>query len=299
MEARLELYSSVKHFAYALFVTYRGEDEAYKFILLWVKPDELQTLTRVITTLPKMNDIYGKIFHCYFERLKEDKILHSKKDFAKFLLVKSYHFCRSPSFFNFLLVCLFMCRLLQSQPQCLSLLRVVTKCFIVVFKESYDDFFMANGGLIGMRKYFDEIAEEDFRSFIGRHVNSEKGGILIPTFNDVLNIVKQFHKDDFRDFDIDLKFLYVYYYPEGGNYISTDELKLSSLPPETDVEDENRKIEDLIYKLGINSNEIANRARKRCSYCGEKCFKYLMFQIYYKMHITQGVIKEKYFERNK
>ncbi|GIX73805.1 hypothetical protein CDAR_106791 [Caerostris darwini] len=266
MEAKQELFSSVKHFAHALFIGSRGEDEDYKFISLWVNSDEYLTLTRVEATLTKMNDIYGMIFQScfewYFVTLKEDKILHSKKDLAKFLLVRSYHFCRSPSFYDFLLVCLFMLHLLKSQPQCLSLLRVVTKCLMMVFKERYDDFFMANGGLTGMRKYFDEIQNEDLRLFTGRHANSENGGILIPTYEDVFKIVTEFDKDDFKDFHIDLQFLYRYYYPddEEKNNISTDKLKLSSLPPETDDEDENRKIEQLIYKLGINSKERENRA---------------------------------------
>ncbi|GIY79424.1 hypothetical protein CEXT_738981 [Caerostris extrusa] len=33
--------------------------------------------------------------------------------------------------------------------------------------------FMANGGLTGMRKYFDEIKEEDLRSFIFYNANSD------------------------------------------------------------------------------------------------------------------------------
>ncbi|GIY55619.1 hypothetical protein CEXT_162461 [Caerostris extrusa] len=103
MEAKLELYSSVKHFAYALFIGSRGEDEDFKFISLWVNSDECLALTRVVAKLTKMNDIYGVIFQScfelYFGKLKEDKILHSKKDLAKFLLVRSYHLCRSPSFF--------------------------------------------------------------------------------------------------------------------------------------------------------------------------------------------------------
>ncbi|GIY68019.1 hypothetical protein CDAR_618991 [Caerostris darwini] len=173
METKCEYYASVKHFAYALFVYYRGEDEAYKAILDWLDYEECLTLIRVGKTLMKMDDIYGKIFRCYLEKWKEDRVLHSKKDFAKFLIERSSHFCRSPSFFNFLLVCLFMCHLLKSQPQCLLLIQVVAKCLMMVFKERYDNFFKANGGLIGMRKYFDQIKHEDMRYFIYRHANSK------------------------------------------------------------------------------------------------------------------------------
>ncbi|GIY67786.1 hypothetical protein CDAR_230011 [Caerostris darwini] len=292
MEAELESLTSVEHFAYALFVSYCGDDEAYKFILYYLDWKERLTLVRVGKTLMKMDDIYGKVFNWYFEELKEDEVLHSKKDFAKSLLLKSFHFCRSPSFYNFLVVCLFMCHLLLSQPQCLSLLRVVTKCLMMVFKERYADFFKANGGLVGMRKYFDDIKNEDLRSFIGRHANSENGGILIPTFNDVLNIVKQFDKLDFRDFDIDLYLLYKYFYPDGKKHSTTDKLKLWSLPLEIDVEGENRKIRHLIYRLGICSAERSNRARKRCSYCGEKCFKYLLFQASFTLKIIREELEK-------
>ncbi|GIX97831.1 hypothetical protein CDAR_294151 [Caerostris darwini] len=147
-----------------------------------------------------------------------------------------------------------------------------------------------------MRKYLDEIQNEDLRLFTHRHANSENGGILFPTFNDVLNIVKQFDKDDFRNIYIDLPFLNLHYYPEEKNNISTDKLKLSSLPLKTDVEDENKKIEHLIYKLGICSAERVSRAFKRCSYCGAKCFKYLMFHIYFEMGTTREVIRKNYFK---
>ncbi|GIY03830.1 hypothetical protein CEXT_806751 [Caerostris extrusa] len=288
--------ASVKHFAYALFVSYCGDIEAYKFILYYLDYKERLTLVRAGKTLLKMDDIYGKVFNCYFKKLKEDKVLHSKRDFAKSLLVKSYHFCPSPSFYNFLLLCLFMCHLLLNQPQCLSLLRVVTKCPMIVFKRRYVNFFKANGGFIGMRKYFDQIKNEDLRSFIGRHTNSEEEGILIPTFEDVLNIVKHLDEVDFRNFDIgatDLEFLYIYYYPDEKPHISTDKLKLSSLPPEIDVEEENIKIDHLIYKLDICSEERANRARKRCSYCGEKCFKYLMCQVSFRLKVIRCLSEKK------
>ncbi|GIY11054.1 hypothetical protein CEXT_200391 [Caerostris extrusa] len=133
---------------------------------------------------------------------------------------------------------------------------------------------MANGGLTGMRKYFEEIKKEDLRSFVSRHANSENGGVLIPNFNDVFNIVKQFDEYDSMYFEIgvsELAYSYDYYCPDKENHIFTEKLKLSSLPLAID---ENMKAEFLFYILDICSNQLANRARKSCSYCGEKCFKF-------------------------
>ncbi|GIY78741.1 hypothetical protein CEXT_119731 [Caerostris extrusa] len=73
---------------------------------------------------------------------------------------------------------------------------------------------MANGGLRG--KYFDEIEKEDLRSFAFHHANSENEDILIPTFEHVFEIVREFDECDFMDFDIghsELEYLYDYYYP--------------------------------------------------------------------------------------
>ncbi|GIY74507.1 hypothetical protein CEXT_232411 [Caerostris extrusa] len=112
--------------------------------------------------------------------------------------------------------------------------------------------FMANGGLIGMRKYFDEIKKEDLRSFIYRHANSESGCVLIPNFNDVFNIIKQFDEYDSVYFEIgasELAYLYDYYCPDEDNRISADYLKLSSLPMAIDEKDENRKMELLCFRL--------------------------------------------------
>ncbi|GIZ01865.1 hypothetical protein CEXT_171271 [Caerostris extrusa] len=52
----------------------------------------------------------------------------------------------------------------------------MAKCLMIVFKEQYVDFFMENGGLSGMLKYFDEIEKEDLRSFACRHANSQNKG---------------------------------------------------------------------------------------------------------------------------
>ncbi|GIY04882.1 hypothetical protein CDAR_183731 [Caerostris darwini] len=143
----------------------------------------------------------------------------------------------------------------------------MAKCLHVVFKKQYADFFMANGGLIGMRKYFDEIKREDLRSFIARHANAE-----IPTFEDVFEIVKEFDKYDFMDFDIgdsELEYLYDYYYPDEDKQTIGDNLKLQESPVTLNMEDENKTIVCLMYKLGITSEQEVNRALMKCSFCGE------------------------------
>ncbi|GIY16547.1 hypothetical protein CDAR_598661 [Caerostris darwini] len=152
---------------------------------------------------------------------------------------------------------------------------------------------MANGGLIGMRKYFDEIQNENLRLFIYRHANSENGGVLIPTFKDVLDIVTEFDGCDFRYFDIGAEGLgYLYdYYSEEESLIVKEKIKLSPLPPAIVVEDENKKLELLFERLGISSNQIVNRARTRCSYCGEKCFKYLMFPLCVRLLIEPDALQ--------
>ncbi|GIY68017.1 hypothetical protein CDAR_618981 [Caerostris darwini] len=242
----------------------------------------MPNLKTSVGNLIKMNDIYGKIFDYYFEKLNDDFFLYSKRDFAVFVLLKTIKFCRSPSFYNFLLVCLFKCRLLQSQPECLLLLQIVAKCLMIVFTERYVDFFMANGGLIGMRKYFDEIKKEDLRSFVSRHANSE-----IPTFEDVFKIVREFDEYDFMDFDIgdsELQYVYDYYYPFDEILIIGDNLKLPESPVTLNIDDENKTIVCLMYKLVITSEQELNRALMKCSFCGEKCFKYLLSQVLYRLH---------------
>ncbi|GIY79423.1 LIM domain kinase 1 [Caerostris extrusa] len=248
--------ASMEHFAYTLFAyEYKGS-EAFNILLNSLNSEECLILKRAWKTLIKMNDIYGKIFHYYFEKLDDDYFLYSKRDFAVFVLVKSSKFCRSPSFYNFLLVCLFMRSLLQSQPECLLLHQIVAKCLFIVFKEQYADFFMANGGLVGMRKYFDEI-KEDLRSFVSRHANSENGGILIPTFEDVFKIVTEFDEYDFMEFGIgDSELEYVYdYHPFDEILIIRDTLKLPESPVTLNIEDENYKIEYLLHELGNSSVE--------------------------------------------
>ncbi|GIX88832.1 hypothetical protein CEXT_172901 [Caerostris extrusa] len=166
----------------------------------------------------------------------------------------------------------------------------MAKCLTIVFKEKYADFFMVNDGLNGMRNYFDEIKKEDLRSFACRHANSEDGGILIPTFEDVFKIVREFDEYDFMKFDIkysELKLLYDYYYPYEEIQTLGDNLKLPESPVTLHLEDENNKTEQLLHKLGISSVRAVNRIHRKCSFCGEKCCKYLMFQALYRLHINQ------------
>ncbi|GIZ01869.1 hypothetical protein CEXT_171301 [Caerostris extrusa] len=274
--------ASVEHFTYTLFTyKYKGS-EAFNIILDSLNSEECLILKRVWKTLIKINDIYGKIFDYYFEKLNSDYFLYSKRNFAVFVLVKSSKFCRSPSFFNFLLVCLFMCSLLQSQPECVLLHQIMAKCLFIVFKERYADFFTANGGLTGMRKYLDEIKKEDLRSFVSRHANSENGSILIPTFEDVFKIVTEFDEYDFIDFDIrdsEVQYVYDYYHPFDEILITRDNLKLPKSAVTLNNGDESYQIEYLLLELGISSVQEVNRAQTRCSFCGEKCFKYLFFQV--------------------
>ncbi|GIZ01868.1 hypothetical protein CEXT_171291 [Caerostris extrusa] len=274
-------FASMEKFAFSLFVYEYIDSEAFNIISDSLNSEELLILKRAWKTIKKMEDLYGKIFDDYFEKLNDDHFLYSKRDFTEFVLVRSLDFCESPSFYNFLLVCLFMCRLLRSQPQCLLLVQTTAKCLSIVHSQRYADFFMANGGLTGMRKYFDETDEEDLRSFICRPANSEEEGILIPTFEDVFEIVTEFDEFDAANFKIGdnvLKYLYANYYSFEEIQTVRDNLKLleSSLP--LNIEDENNTIEFLLEELGISSEKTVSRVQTKCSYCGRKCFKYLMFQ---------------------
>ncbi|GIX91425.1 hypothetical protein CDAR_477331 [Caerostris darwini] len=277
MEAELE------HFAHTLFLHQYGDIEAHNIMYDTLNSEERLTLKRALKTIKKMNDIYGKIFDYYFRKLNNVNFLHSKRDFAEFVLVRSMDFCESPSFYNFLLVCLFMCRLLQSQPECLLLLQTAAKCLVILYYQRYADFFMANGSLTGMRKYFDEIKKEDLRSFIFYNAKSDDEGILIPTFEDVFEIVTKFDLYNFIAFnmgDTELEYLYDNCYP--SEEIVGDNLKSQESHATLDMEEDN-KIEYSLEELGISSEETVNRVQMKCSYCEEKCFKYLLFQVLYRL----------------
>ncbi|GIX91430.1 hypothetical protein CDAR_477351 [Caerostris darwini] len=138
-----------------------------------------------------------------------------------------------------------------------------------------------------MRKYFDEIKKEDLRSFVSRHANSENGGILIPTFEDVFKIVTEFDEYDFTDFgigDSELEYVYDYYHPFDEILIIRDTRKLPESPVTLNIAEENNKIEYLLSELGISSVQEVNRAQTKCSFCVEKCFKYLLFHVLYRLH---------------
>ncbi|GIY94502.1 hypothetical protein CEXT_663081 [Caerostris extrusa] len=160
-------------------------------------------------------------------------------------------------------------------------------CLDIVYSQRYADFFIANGGLTGMRKYFDETEEEDLRSVFCRQANSEEEDILIPTFEDVFEIVTKFDEFDVANFKIGdnvLEYLYTNYYPFEEIQTVRDNLKLSESSLPLNVEDENNTIEFLLEEFDISSEKTVNRIQTKCSCCGEKCFKYLMFQVLFRLH---------------
>ncbi|GIY31572.1 hypothetical protein CDAR_595971, partial [Caerostris darwini] len=182
-----------------------------------------------------------------------------------------------------------------SQPECFLLVEVVAKCMILIYIKRYETFFEANGSLIGMQRYLDEIKEEDLRSFIVSNANSENGGILMPTVEDVLKVVNKFDEDDMRHFFLqewEQDYLYKFQYPfeEESQQVGSN-LKISESPVYLDVEFEKGVIKILLRNLDITSKQTAKRARKKCSFCGEKCFKYLMCQAG-----TASLIVEEEFE---
>ncbi|GIZ01867.1 hypothetical protein CEXT_171281 [Caerostris extrusa] len=293
MEAELE------HFAHTLFLHQYGDFEAHNIMYDTLNSEERLTLKGALKTIKKMDDIYGKIFDYYFKKLNNVNFLHSKRDFTEFVLLRCLDFCESPSFYNFLLVCLFMCRLLKSQPECHLLLQTAVKCLMILYYHRYADFFMANGGLTGMRKYFDEIEEEDLRSFIYRHANSDDEGILIPTFEHVFEIVTEFDVYYFINFnmgDTALEYLYDNCYPSEEIQTVGDNLKLPESPVTLDMEDEGNRKEYSLEERGISSEKTVSRVQMKCSCCGEKCFKYLMFRVLYRL---RTVSKESIDKLNK
>ncbi|GIY79426.1 hypothetical protein CEXT_738991 [Caerostris extrusa] len=285
MATPLVPFASMENFAFTFFVYEYIDSEAFNIIFDSLNSEEHLILKGAWKTIKKMDDIYGRIFDDYFENLNDYHFLYSKKDFADFVLIRCHDFCESLSFYNFLLVCLFMCRLLRSQPECLLLLQTAAKCLYIVYAQRYADFFIANGGLAGMRKYFDETEEEDFRSVICRQANSEEEDILIPTFEDVFEIVTEFDEFDVANFKIGdnaLKYLCANYYPFEEIQTVRDNLKLSESSLPLNIEDENNTIEFLLEEFDISSEKTVNRIQTKCSYCGEKCFKYLMFQVLFR-----------------
>ncbi|GIX88837.1 hypothetical protein CEXT_172921 [Caerostris extrusa] len=145
-------------------------------------------------------------------------------------------------------------------------------CLDIVYSQRYADFFIANGGLTGMRKYFDETEEEDLRSVFCRQANSEEEDILIPTFEDVFEIVTKFDEFDVANFKIGdnvLEYLYTNYYPFEEIQTVRDNLKLSESSLPLNVEDENNTIEFLLEEFDISSEKTVNRIQTKCSCCGK------------------------------
>ncbi|GIY78739.1 hypothetical protein CEXT_119721 [Caerostris extrusa] len=92
-----EYLTSMEHFVYALFAYQYDDSGAFNIILNSLNSEERLTLKQALETLLKMSDIYEKIFDYYFDKLKEDYFLFSKRDFAVFVLLKSVKFSKLPS----------------------------------------------------------------------------------------------------------------------------------------------------------------------------------------------------------
>ncbi|GIY21155.1 hypothetical protein CDAR_455511 [Caerostris darwini] len=154
-----------------------------------------------------------------------------------------------------------------------------------------------------MRKYFKEI--EDIWNFILENEDSDDMLILSP--QNVVDIVDAFDKYDgyYQMDEFELNYLYEFHF-NGVDILGVkDNLKILELPMSLDIEEETRKlefisnwlkrvqnsnilaedskIEYLIDDLCIDECDVMAGIKKMCSYCGEKCFKYLLFQIQKRM----------------
>ncbi|GIY68788.1 hypothetical protein CDAR_10841 [Caerostris darwini] len=155
-----------------------------------------------------------------------------------------------------------------------------------------------------MRKYFKEI--KDIWNFILENEDSDDMLILSP--QNVVDIVDAFDKYDryYQMDEFELNYLYEFHF-NGADILGVkDNLKILELPMSLDIEEETRKqefilnwlkrvqnsniLEDedstiayLIDDLYIDEYEIIAGIKKMCSYCGEECFKYLLFQIQKRM----------------
>ncbi|GIY16260.1 hypothetical protein CEXT_814971 [Caerostris extrusa] len=127
--------------------------------------------------------------------------------------------------------------------------------------------------------------------------------MLILSPQNVSDIVDAFDKYDryYRMDEFEVNYLYEFYF-NGVVVEVKDNLKLLELPLSLGIEEETRKlefilngpkmeqnsnildedskIEHLIDDLCIDEYEIIAGIKKMCSYCGKKCFKYLLFQLH-------------------
>ncbi|GIY49769.1 hypothetical protein CDAR_118411 [Caerostris darwini] len=157
---------------------------------------------------------------------------------------------------------------------------------------------------MGMWKYLKEI--KDLSNFLLEKEDSEDMLILTPL--KVGDIVDAFDKYDryYQMDEFELNYLYEFHFNLVDIGAVKDNLKMLDLPMSLDIEEETRKLEFILNGLKIDQNsnileeedstieylmddldiwEDENTAgiKKMCSYCGEKCFKYLLFQIHKQM----------------
>ncbi|GIY16259.1 hypothetical protein CEXT_814961 [Caerostris extrusa] len=274
----------IEHFGFSLFVCECiHHQESLDLIMGSVVLEECFTLRRALKMVTgKMRDVYGGIFDEYFEiELKGSKVLNSKKDFMRFVVTRALDICEVPTFLNFLLVCLFMSRLIRSQHECFMLVHVLAKCLTLIYCLRFVKLFENNGGLIGMRKYCESLKPEDLIDIISNKANHDFENRSIYTPEDVSEIVLMF--DDF-DYEFEITKIHLdYLYNISNSVIDVagryDNLKkLESKPDPSKIEEETENISFVLDDLDIEKTPMAEKVHKKCSYCDEKCLKYVMFQ---------------------
>ncbi|GIY07187.1 hypothetical protein CEXT_809141 [Caerostris extrusa] len=294
----------MEHFVYCIFSIQTG-DLPFRCILNSINCDELPVVGEVHDKTLYMTEIYGHIFDEYFNKRfnENNEVLYSRKKFAEFIVVRCLDFCTSPSFFNFLIVFLFMMRLLKSQQRdCYLVFQILAKCLMLIYNKRYVVFFEQNGGVMGMWKYLKEI--EDLSNFLLENEDSEDMLILSP--QKVGDIIDAFDKYDryYQMDEFELNYLYEFHFNLVDIVAVKDNLKMLDLPMSLDIEEETKKLEFIFNGLKINQNsnileeedstieylmddlyicgdENTAGIKKICSYCGEKnvlnicCFKFI------------------------
>ncbi|GIY16264.1 hypothetical protein CEXT_815011 [Caerostris extrusa] len=287
----------IEHFAFSLLVCQYGDKDSFEMIYASLDEEENQIVKRAWEVIIEMKKIYGtKVFDEYFEKkFKEnDNLLHSKKAFVRFVLVRCFDFCEAPTFFNFLTMCYMITRVQQTLPKCYLILHLLAKCITLMHAKRYREFFDKFNGLVGLRQNFDRIYYNTLPHYVSCQAHSRfVNNIRIHNYDNVCDVVEgydQFEDECFKLFECDLSYIYDIYISKIDPENIQDNLKMpesSSASP--DIEEQISEIELMLDDLHMCSegnfkkSSVSDKIKERCSFCGENCYKYVMSEVTYRI----------------
>ncbi|CAL1263949.1 unnamed protein product [Larinioides sclopetarius] len=228
----------------------------------------------------EFTEVTGKIF---MTDVKDG--FASKSKFMCFILSRCMKLSETPTFFSFILICIFVHKVISDifrflEIECFTVAKIASKCLIAAFYRHYADFFDNENGFEGLANYCEKLNEtvlyssdedsESERSSVGLEV------CTFPNNDEITDIIYSLKEIDGTNSllsDFEKKLLY----ERDSLSLDIDPSEDIFIPLGDSSESNTMKCLDIaISNMNIKSKYILEHLDEVCPLCKDNCYRHVV-----------------------